>query len=185
MPNSVDLSSYKSNLNRGASRLREALWILIGQRVISSNVFTSAAKALVLRNFGASVGSKVVIKPSVKIKFPWKLSIGDNSWIGEAVWIDNIAEVSIGKNVCISQGAYLGTGNHDWSASNFQLILGPISISDGCWICANVTICPNVTMRQGSIATTGSVVSGVCMDNSVYTGNPAYFIRHRKINDGA
>ena len=56
-----------------------------------------------MRLFGASVGKGVIINPRVNIKYPWKLVIGSNVWIGEKVWIDNLADVTIGDNVCLSQ----------------------------------------------------------------------------------
>jgi acetyltransferase-like isoleucine patch superfamily enzyme len=62
----------------------------------------------------------VNIKPSVNIKYPWLLEVGDHVWIGEEVWIDNLAKVRIGSNVCISQGAMLLTGNHDFTKSTFR-----------------------------------------------------------------
>lgn len=47
----------------------------------------------------------MVIHPGVNIKFPWKLRIGDRSWIGQRVWLDNLDMLTIGNNVVISQGA--------------------------------------------------------------------------------
>lgn len=113
----------------------------------------SGWRVRILRWFGAKIGKGVVIKPYVRIKFPWKLRIGDHSWIGESVWIDNLAEVRIGSNCCISQGAYLCTGSHRWDRVTFDLEAKPIIIEDQCWVGAMATIAPGVRMKQGAVLT--------------------------------
>src|SRR5690242_9560833 len=87
----------------------------------------SGWKVFLLRLFGASVGKGVVIKPRVTIKYPWFLTIGNHSWIGENVWIDNLGKVAIGSNVCLSQGSMLLTGNHDYTKSTFDLMVKEIT----------------------------------------------------------
>ena len=98
---------------------------------VSSSIPGSAHRCFLLRAFGAKIGRGVNIKPRVKVKFPWRLIVGNHSWIGEAVWIDNLAEVEIGANCCVSQGAYLCTGSHDWNSRKFTLITKPIRVEDG------------------------------------------------------
>jgi putative colanic acid biosynthesis acetyltransferase WcaF len=100
------------------------------------------AKAMLLRAFGASVGSGFVCKPRVSIKYPWFLELGDNVWLGEMVWIDNFCRVTIGSNVCISQGSYLFTGSHDWSDPGFAAFFAPIEIGEGVWVTAFQRIGP-------------------------------------------
>ena len=78
--------------------------------------YPSTFKAIILRVFGAKVGKGLVIRTHVRIKQPWRLSIGDHVWIGESVWIDNLVQVAIASNVCLSQGAFLLTGNHDYKS---------------------------------------------------------------------
>ena len=128
------------------------------------------------------MGEGVVIKPSVNIKFPWKLSIGDHSWIGENVWIDNLAKVSIGNNVCISQGAYLLTGNHNYKKTTFDLITAEIILEDGVWIGAKAIVCPGVTCKTHAILTVASVASKDLDAYTIYRGNPAIKINDRVID---
>jgi putative colanic acid biosynthesis acetyltransferase WcaF len=139
-------------------------------------------KAIVLRLFGAKVGRGVVIKPSVHIKYPWRLSIGDNSWIGERSWIDNLDVVNVGSNVCISQGAYLCTGNHDWDP-RMGLVVKPSTVEEGAWIGAFARIAPGVTVRCNSIITLGGVLLTTTEPGGIYSGNPARRIKEREVKD--
>lgn len=105
-------------------------------------ILPNRAKASILRFFGAKIGKGLVLKPRVKIKYPWFLNLAQNVWLGELVWIDNHTTVTIGSNVCVSQGAYLFTGNHDWSDSAFSFFCKPIFIGDGVWITAGQFLGP-------------------------------------------
>lgn len=116
-----------------------AAWYLVNALLFQSallGLVPSAAKALLLRGFGARVGIGLVCKPRVSIKSPWFLEIGDHVWLGEAVWIDNHCAVRIGSNVCISQGAAIFTGNHDWSDPAFAFFAAPVEIGSGSWVTA-------------------------------------------------
>jgi putative colanic acid biosynthesis acetyltransferase WcaF len=141
----------------------------------------SGFKGLVLRLFGARIGRGVVIKPHVRIKYPWKLSIGDFSWIGEDVWIDNLEEVSIGANCCISQGALLLCGNHNYTKSTFDLMIAPITLEDGAWIGAKSTVCPGVMVQSHAVLTVGSVATKTLESYGIYSGNPAVKVKDRVI----
>lgn len=115
----------------------------------------SCIKIKLLRLFGAKIGIGVVVKPKVNIKYPWNLSIGDYSWIGENAWIDNLVQVTVGSNVCISQGSMLLCGNHNYKRQTFDLIVKPIIIEDGAWVGAQSTVCPGVTMHSHSVLCVG------------------------------
>jgi putative colanic acid biosynthesis acetyltransferase WcaF len=171
----------KSNFDRGRSRLVEALWVAVEGLFFQSWIPGSAWRVSVLRLFGASLGSGVVIKPHVKIKFPWRLSIGDYSWIGEKVWIDNLAEVSIGKNCCLSQGAYLCTGNHRWDSRSFDLVASPIRIEDHCWIGAMAQIAPGVCCGEGAVLAMGSLASSNLEKWHIHSGAPAKAVKSRPV----
>jgi putative colanic acid biosynthesis acetyltransferase WcaF len=119
------------------------------------------------------------MKPGIRVKFPWYLSIGDHCWIGEDVWIDNLAEVSIAPHVCVSQGVYFCTGNHDWSMQNMRLFSRPIKLETGSWAGARSVICPGVTIGEGSILSVGSVATRHLAPWGVYAGNPAVWVRNR------
>lgn len=142
----------------------------------------NSLKIWILRKFGSKIGKGVLIKPGVNIKYPWFLTIGDYSWIGEDVWIDNLTEVKIGSNCCISQGAMLLCGNHNFKKSTFDLIVKPITLEDGVWIGARTTVCPGIVAKSHSVLTVGSIISSDMEPFGIYRGNPAVFIKQREIN---
>ena len=171
-----------SEYSPGASLLQQALWFFIGDRLVQSRLLPFRSfKVGILRLFGAKIGLGVNVKPGVKIKFPWRLVVGDHVWLGENVWIDNLATVTVESHVCISQGAYLCTGNHDWSDVAFGLKTGEIYLQEGCWLGAKTAIAPNVIVGRGAILTLGSVALCSLDPMTIYTGNPARAIRTRTI----
>jgi putative colanic acid biosynthesis acetyltransferase WcaF len=180
---SVDLSRFdNSGFKRGRPLPVEILW-----RVCSAFLFQSPllpclrTKRAVLRLFGARIGRGVVIKPRVTITFPWKLSVGDHSWIGEEVFLDSLDRIEIGSNVCISQRAYLCTGSHDSRSATFDLVTKPIRVDDGAWIAAGALIAPGVTVGSNALVQIGSVVRKDVGNDSIVSGNPAVFRKTRVI----
>ena len=139
----------------------------------------SGLKVLTLRCFGAVLGRGIRIKPGVRVKFPWRLTIGDHCWIGEEVWIDNLAPVTLEDNVCISQGVYLCTGNHDWGQPTFDLRLGAIHLKSGSWLGAKSRVGPGVTLETGAVLTLGSVAAESLKAMTIHAGNPAQPIKER------
>lgn len=177
----VDLSKYdNSGYDPGAGIVRRAAWYVVNAVVFHGWLFPfSAAKVRLLRWFGGTVGSGVVIKPRVNIKYPWNVSIGDHAWIGEGAWLDSLGRIDIGANVCISQDAYLLTGNHDYKDPAFTLIVRPIRIEDGAWIGARAVVCPGVCVARESVISVGTVVSADTAAETIYRGNPAAAVRSR------
>jgi putative colanic acid biosynthesis acetyltransferase WcaF len=179
----VDLSRYSNSwYSPGRKRWVQGLWFLAGLPVLRASWIPSSwIRHKVLSLFGAKIGCGVIIKPGVRVKYPWHLEVGDYSWIGEDVWIDNLALVQIGRNVCISQGAYLCTGNHNWSDPAFGLIVSSIVIQDGAWVGAKAVICPGIEIGPGAVASAGSVVTQHLESHTIYAGNPAVPVKPRVI----
>lgn len=157
----VDLSSFDvGDYHPGRSLPTQLLWYFTSLLLFESGWFLlTRLKPSILRAFGAKIGTGVVIKPNVRIKYPWLLSMGDHCWIGQEVWIDNIAQVTIGSHVCISQRAYLCTGSHDYRKKTFDLIPGEIKLGNGCWIAASVLVTGGVNVGANALVAGGSVVS--------------------------
>lgn len=180
----TDLSTFETGTYKAGPRLKVFIWYLINYYIFDSALpWPYKWKQALLRLFGAQVGKGLVIKPKVRIKNPWRLVIGDNCWIGESVWIDNLENVSLGNNISISQGAMLLTGNHDYTSSNFPYRLGKIKIEDGVWIGAQAVVCPGVICKSHAILTVNSVATKELAAWSIYAGNPATYVRERKMKD--
>lgn len=182
---STRLDTYDNSwFDTGRNIFLRSLWYMVNV-VFFINPLNpiSGLKVFFLRLFGAKVGRGVIIKPAVNIKYPWKLEIGDYAWIGEKVWIDNLAEVKIGAHSCLSQGAMLLTGNHNYKKASFDLMLGEIELEDGAWIGAQATVCPGVKCNSHSILSVGSVANSDLNAWTIYQGNPAQAVRKRSIEE--
>jgi putative colanic acid biosynthesis acetyltransferase WcaF len=181
----VDYNKYNNDWYRqeiGAGKLKQLLWYLVNVCVLMNPLIPFAAvKRGLLKAFGAKIGAGVVIKPRVSVKYPWKLVVGDHCWIGEGVWIDNLAPVVLGKNVCLSQGAMLLTGNHDYTKVSFDLMVRKIDLEDGVWVGAKSLVCPGVTCKTHAVLAAMSVASKDLEAYGIYQGNPAIFIKQRVI----
>ena len=181
-PSGVVLASFcNSGFQRGRPAFVEAIWNLVQALFISSFLPGSTHRRFLLKLFGAQIGRRVTIKPGVRVKFPWRLIVTDDVWIGEGVWIDNLAYVVVGANACLSQGAYLCTGSHNWSASSFDLITKPITIGQSAWIAARGTVGPGVTVGEGAVLTLGSTASADLEPWCIYSGIPAQQVKERQM----
>jgi putative colanic acid biosynthesis acetyltransferase WcaF len=170
----VDNSAYRTTIDIGASRVKQMAWYVVNI-IFFKNPFNilSSVKVRLLKGFGARLGKGVVVKPSVNIKYPWKLQVGDHSWIGEEVWIDNLSDVIIGKNVTLSQGSLLLTGSHDHARTSFDFLSYPILLEDGVWIGAKAVVAGGITCRTHSILGMNSVAEKDLESYTIYKGNPA------------
>ena len=178
----TDLSKFDNSWYKPGNKIKIILWYFINVSFIWNPLFPfNSPKKWFLKLFGAKIGQNVLIKPRVSIKYPWKLEIGDNVWIGEKVWIDNLGKVKIEDNVCISQGAMLLCGNHNYKKTAFDLIVGDIKLEKGSWVGAHAVVCPKVTIASHSILTVNSVAVKSTEPWGIYQGNPAVKIRERKI----
>ena len=174
---------YKTTIDIGASKLKQLLWYLVNIIILKNSFnISSASKVLFLKIFGASIGKGVNIKPCVNIKYPWKLSIGDYTWIGEEVWIDNLSDVMIGNNVTLSQGAMILTGSHDHTKTTFDFISMPVIIEDGCWIGARAVVYGGVTCKTHAILGINAVAETNLEEYIIYKGNPAVPVFKRTIS---
>jgi putative colanic acid biosynthesis acetyltransferase WcaF len=181
----TDLSTYDNSwYDPGRGFVVRSLWYFVNAAVFKAYWLpVSSIKTALLKLFGAKIGQGVVIKPGVNIKYPWHLEIGDHSWVGEGVWIDNLVKVSIGPDCCLSQGAWLLTGSHDYTNKGFSLKVGGIRLEEGVWIGAGAMVGPGVVCRSHAVLAINSVATKDLEAYTIYQGNPALKKRARTVNE--
>lgn len=182
-PTRLHKAFTKSGFEVGANAYKVSCWYLVSTLFFRSGLIPfSNVLVELLRLFGANIGKDVRIKPGIHIRYPWKLNIGDHSWLADC-YIDNLDHVTIGKNVCVSQQAMLLTGNHNYKLATFDLITRPIVLGDGVWIGAKSLVLPGVSAFSHSVLTAGSTAVKTMDAYTIYQGNPAIKTRDREITD--
>lgn len=144
--------------DKGRSKLWQAAWFTVMNLIFMKWWLPPKIRPIILRLFGASIGQKVFIRHGVRVLWPWKLTVGDHSWIGEGVWILNLEPVVIGAQVCLSQEAFLCTGSHRASDAAFAFDNAPITVLDGAWVCARATVLRGTSIPSGQVVGAGVVV---------------------------
>lgn len=131
---------------------------------------SSALRVKVLRLFGAHIGDRVIFRPRTRVKFPWKLHVGDRSWIGEGVWFHNQDHIYVGHDVSISQETFLTTGSHA-HRRDMALITRPITINEGAWITSRCMILGGTTVGRSALVRPGTIVDSNVPANTIF-GSP-------------
>lgn len=153
-----DLKSFdRSGYDKGRPRAVQALWFAVQSTVFSSWLCPASVRVAILRLFGASVGDGVVIRHRVRVLWPWKLVVGDHSWIGEGAWLLNLEPITLGGNVCVSQEALLCTGSHAASDPRFGYRNAPITVGDGAWVCARAIVLAGSHVAENEVVKAGQV----------------------------
>lgn len=158
-----DLSQFSGRgYDIGRSKLIQAAWLTISGAVFTRWWCPASLRVAILRAFGATIGDNVLVRHRVRIHWPWKLRIGDNSWIGEGVWLLNLEPITIGANVCVSQDVFICTGSHDRTSPTFEFDNAAIEIGDEAWIAARATILRGVVIgARATVGATALVTSSV------------------------
>ena len=154
-----DLSQFSgSGYEIGRGRVWQVAWLVVSTTVFMRWWMPAKGRVAILRFFGAEIGEKVLIRHRVRIHWPWKLTVGDHSWIGEGAWLLNLEPITIGRDVCISQDVFLCTGSHDRHSPTFEFDNGPIVIEDQAWVAARATILRGVTVGAGATVGASALV---------------------------
>ena len=162
-----DLSEFKDKNSR-SFKLRHICWWFLQNLVFKTFWFPSKARVTALRIFGAEIGQHVLIRRGVRVHFPEKLTIGDNSWIGEDVWFINHEVIDVGSNVCVSQSVVICSSSHDFRTSSLDYKHRRIEIRDGAWICLKATILAGARVGVNSVVSAGEVLSGDLKDEHIF-----------------
>lgn len=159
---------------RGRSALFVQLWWFVDALLFRpSPQFLYGFRRWLLRLFGAKIGVGVIVRPSARITYPWKLEVGDFAWIGDDAVIYSLAPIRIGANSVVSQRSYLCAGTHDYSSLNFDIIGRPITLGEKVWLAADVYVAPGVTIGRGAIVGARSSVFSDLPELMVCLGTPA------------
>lgn len=159
---------------RGRSTLTVQLWWIVQALLFHpSPQVLYGWRRFLLRLFGAQIGTGVLIRPSVRVTYPWKLSIGDHSQVGDGAELYTLGRISIGRNAVVSQGCYICTGGHDPAREDFAIYQQPVAIEDEAWLAAQCFVMPGVTVRRGSFCMVRSLVTKDTCEGGVYAGSPA------------
>lgn len=173
-PALIDLTTYDiSNFERGKPSWLVMLWWLIQAIAFPLSLHNfNSFRCFLLRLFGAKIGKGVVIRPSARFLYPWKVAIGDYSWIGDDVVFYCVDNIIVGSHCVISQKSYLCTGSHDLSNSSFALITAPINIGNGTWVATDCFIAPGVNIGSNSVIGARSSVMKSIPSQQVAWGTP-------------
>ncbi len=159
---------------RGRSAIFVQLWWIVQAALVHpSPQFLYGWRRMILRLFGARIGKDVRIRPSVRITYPWKVEIGDHSWIGDHVELYSLGPIRIGSNAVVSQGSYLCAGTHDHRDPLFTISGHPITVQDEAWVAAQSFIAPGVIIGRGAVVAARSVVLEDVPDGMIVAGHPA------------
>ncbi|MDA9468312.1 WcaF family extracellular polysaccharide biosynthesis acetyltransferase [Bradyrhizobium sp. CCBAU 53415] len=170
---------------RGRGAVVVVLW-----QVVQSTLFALspqpffAWRRFLLRLFGAKIGRKVLLRPTVRVTYPWKTEIGDFSWVGDHVELYSLDFISIGSHSVISQRSYLCTGSHDMDDITFSYITAPIKVGDQVWIASDVFVAPGVKVGRGAVVGARSTVLRDVPPEVVAIGEPARVVRDRRASGG-
>jgi putative colanic acid biosynthesis acetyltransferase WcaF len=144
--------------DKGRGVAWQALWFATQKLVFGAWWFPRRWRPAVLRFFGAEVGTNVTIRHDVRLLWPWKLTVGSDTWIGEGAWLLNLEPIHVGSDVCLSQDVFLCTGSHRHDSPDFRYDNGPITVSDGAWIATGALVLRGVTIGEGSIVGARAII---------------------------
>lgn len=170
----IDLRKYdQSKFDRGRPSWYILVWWLVQAIAfpITPHQIHGPRIAL-LRLFGAKIGKGVVIRPTARFTYPWKVEIGDYSWIGDDVVFYSLDRICIGRHCVISQKSYLCTGSHDIQTPVFSLITAPIAIGNGAWVATDCFVGPGVTIGANTVVGARSSVFKSLPAGQVCWGSP-------------
>lgn len=179
----VRLDAYdQSGYRPGRSKLVIMVWWLLQAVIFPLTPHAShGPRCWLLRRFGARIGKGVVIRPTARFTFPWHVSLGDHSWIGDDVVLYSLAPITVGQHCVISQKSYLCTGSHDIQDPQFGLIVAPVVIENGAWVATDCFVAPGVTVGANSVVGARSSVFKSLPPGHLCYGNPCRPVAPRRM----
>ncbi|MEU5208988.1 DapH/DapD/GlmU-related protein [Streptomyces sp. NPDC020742] len=143
--------------DKGRGLLTQVAWFAVLNVVFVKWWCPPRLRPALLRAFGARIGDRVLIRHRVRVQWPWKLTVGDDVWVGEDAWLINLEPITLGSDVCVSQGAVLCTGSHQRRSPTFEFDNAPIRLEAGAWVAARAMVLRGVTVGEGAVVGAGAV----------------------------
>jgi putative colanic acid biosynthesis acetyltransferase WcaF len=140
-----------------------------------------AWRRLLLRLFGARIAPTALVYGSTRIWFPENVELGNYVQIGPRATLYSMAKIVVEDYAFVSQGAHLCCGSHDIESPYFQTIAKPIRVKRRAWVAAEAFVGPGVTIGEGSVLGARGVAFRDLDAFGVYAGNPAKFIKPRRV----
>lgn len=183
-PTRQDLSKFKLPKGfRGRPGWYVQIWWIVQATLFRcSPQFAYRFRANILRAFGANIGKNTIIRPTVTITYPWKVSIGVNSWIGDDVTLYSLGNITIGENTVISQRSYICAADHDYKQPDFPIRARPIDIGNECWLATDTFVAPGISIGSGTVVGARSLVVKNLPGDMVCIGNPCKPVKSRQLS---
>ncbi len=181
-----DLSKFHVPLGfRGRSAIFVQLWWFVQSTLFGmSPQFAYGWRRMILRSFGAKVGRNVIVRPSARITYPWKVTIGNEGWIGDRATLYSLDQITIGAHCCISQNAYLAAAGHDIRSVSFDYVTSHVFVEDEVWVATGAMLLPGVRIGRGAVIAAGTVVTKDVPEAAIMAGVPARQIGTRPPQSG-
>ncbi|MEO1400891.1 MAG: hormogonium polysaccharide biosynthesis acetyltransferase HpsU [Cyanobacteria bacterium J06635_1] len=180
----IDLSQYhQPGYEVGRPKWLILIWWL-AQAVVFPLTLHAAhgPRRALLRLFGAKIGKAVMIRPTARFTYPWKVEIGDYSWVGDDVVFYSLAPIRLGQHCVVSQKTYLCTGSHDVTDPRFALMTAPITLGNGAWVATDCFVGPGVTIGANTVIGARSSVFSDMPPQQICLGTPCRPCRPRVVN---
>ena len=175
----LDTARLPANFRGRSSFIVLSWWMVQATLFAWSPQFLYGWRRFLLRLFGAKIGKGVLVRPTVKVTYPWKVSVGDHSWIGDDVVLYSLGEINIGSHTVISQKSYICTGSHDYTSLSFDIFSKPVEIGNEVWIATDVFIAPGIRVGDGTVVGVRSTVLQDLPSGKICFGNPAKAVKDR------
>ncbi|RZN05371.1 colanic acid biosynthesis acetyltransferase WcaF [Bradyrhizobium genosp. SA-3] len=159
---------------RGRSGVTVLLWQTVQQTLFAWSPQPAYGwRRWLLRLFGAEVGKGVLVRPTARVTYPWKVKLGDHCWIGDNAELYSLGAITIGNNAVVSQRSYVCAATHDYKNITFPLVAKPVVIEREAWIAADCFVAPGVTIGAGAVVGARSTILQSVAPATIVAGHPA------------